>query len=162
MKCLHRLALLPLLLLACQSEPTTPAQPLVDAAADRQAVEADTGTVTEAGPRAAEAGPSTAEAGTTADARPVLRSCDQLMTGLPFSVPDKTLDALLIELPGSPCEGDLRCELGPPQNCGSVGYQPYSQYAIGCQCVQGKVACRDYRAEARGCGALRQDAGRGD
>lgn len=105
-----------------------------------------------------------ADVGVIADTRPPVSSCEEIATGDRASLPDPTLDVLLHDLPGAACVGDLSCEFGGPQNCGSNGFNPYSGAAIGCECFGGHFHCRDYRAEARGCGDLRQrnDGGRSD
>jgi len=70
-------------------------------------------------------------------------------------VPPDQIDALLAQLTGAPCVGELFCEAGDPQNCGQDGFNPYSGAAIGCSCFAGHFSCRDYREEARSCGTFR-------
>jgi hypothetical protein len=92
----------------------------------------------------------------------VYSSCDQVTTA-PFGfLPADQIDALFARLKGAPCIGDLFCEAGDPQNCGSDSFNPYSGHAIGCTCTAGQFTCRDYRQEARDCGSFRpkHDGGR--
>ncbi len=92
------------------------------------------------------------------DVQPVVYSSCAQIAEPHAALSDEKLDALLARLSGAPCEGQLLCETGLPQNCGS-GYNPYSTSAIGCQCLAGRLSCRDYRAEARACGAMRSADG---
>ena len=90
----------------------------------------------------------------------VYRSCDDFAKDAAAWLADDQLDALLDRSTGASCAGELSCEAGQPQGCGP-GLDAYSTHAIGCSCVGGKFSCRDYRAEARACGALRSDGGAG-
>jgi hypothetical protein len=99
--------------------------------------------------------PAPIDVAPTADTVTVYSSCDQVTTA-PFGfVAPEQIDALLARLKGAPCVGDLFCEAGDPQNCGTDSFNPYSVHAIGCTCAAGHFTCRDYRQEARDCGSLR-------
>jgi len=88
------------------------------------------------------------------------RSCDDFAKDGSAWLPDDQLDALLGRFTGASCAGELSCEVGQPQSC-RPGFNAYSTHAIGCRCQGGKFSCRDYRAEARACSALRSDGGAG-